>query len=404
MIRHTHAPRRDWQETVTTQGLVFITDPYAPDPNVEWNSSPWSENASWEFSRDEIIVIESVSSELYQMCLKAVDHCVQNPEWMTRMGIPPVVQQTIVESWQQRHPSVYARFDLARAANGNLKMIEINGDTPTGLVESSLIQWHWLEDVHPELARAPEPGQFNSIHEALKLRWELIHDLLPADDRSAVFSTITDATDDFITTEYMRDLATQAGFETHLCDIRNITLYENTNGTRAFGTPDQIPLRTWFKLYPWEWLMTEEFGLDLLAQRQNIRVLEPAWKILLSHKAILVVLWEMFAGHPNLVPAFFEQHSSLKDNYVIKPQYGRESTGVRMIRNGLELGTPSSTPNPLGHLPPVYQSLIDIAPQQGYFPLIGSWMVDEEPVGMMIREDSNRIIAGESRIVPHFYR
>ena len=31
-------------------------------------------------------------------------------------------------------------------------------------------------------------------------------------------------------------------------------------------------------------------------------------------------------------------------------------------------------------------------------------MVDEEPVGMMIREDSNRIIAGESRIGPHFYR
>ena len=33
-------------------------------------------------------------------------------------------------------------------------------------------------------------------------------------------------------------------------------------------------------------------------------MLEPAWKAALSNKGLLPVLWEMFEGHPNLLPAF----------------------------------------------------------------------------------------------------
>ncbi len=403
MKRNRITPRPGWQETIFKQGLVFLTDPAKPDPELAWNQTPWQEDAEWEFTRDEIIRIESATANLYALCMEAVEYCVHSSITMDRMGISPEMQTAIRESWAQKHPSVYSRFDLAGHSDGQIKMIEINGDTPTALVESSLIQWYWLNDVHPDRATAEEPGQFNSLHERLLARWTALAKMLPENDRGMVFSSRTDFLDDVLTTEYLRDLATQAGFVTHLCDIRDVTLFENPNGTKLFGTPQREVIRTWFKLYPWEWLISEPFGADLIKNRFSIRVVEPAWKLLLSTKAILVVLWKLFPGHPNLMPAFFEQ-GRFGTDFVVKPQYGRESTGVHVLRGGVEYTTDTETANPMTGLESVYQGLVEIEPVDGYYPLFGSWIVGDQPAGMMVREDPKPIISGSSRIVPHFYR
>ena len=44
--------------------------------------------------------------------------------------------------------------------------------------------------------------------------------------------------------------------------------------------------------------------------------IEPVWKMMLSNKAILPVLWELFPGHPNLLPSFFDRQGG---TYVKKP-------------------------------------------------------------------------------------
>jgi hypothetical protein len=72
--------------------------------------------------------------------------------------------------------------------------------------------------------------------------------------------------------------------------------------------------------------------------------MEPAWKLVLSNKALLPLLWRMFPGHPNLLPAFWsaaeasthELNERHKDKavyegeygWVAKPKYGREGVGV----------------------------------------------------------------------------
>ena len=45
------------------------------------------------------------------------------------------------------------------------RMLEINGDTPTGLVETGVAQWRWIEDV------MPGTDQWNSVHDRLVQRW-----------------------------------------------------------------------------------------------------------------------------------------------------------------------------------------------------------------------------------------
>ena len=44
-------------------------------------------------------------------------------------------------------------------------MLEYNADTPTSLLEASVIQWDWLEALHKGA------DQFNSIHERLVGLW-----------------------------------------------------------------------------------------------------------------------------------------------------------------------------------------------------------------------------------------
>jgi hypothetical protein len=45
--------------------------------------------------------------------------------------------------------------------SGAPRMLEYNAGTPTALLEAGVVQWHWLQDVHPEA------DQFNSLHEQL---------------------------------------------------------------------------------------------------------------------------------------------------------------------------------------------------------------------------------------------
>ena len=61
---------------------------------------------------------------------------------------------------------------------------------------------------------------------------------------------------------------------------------------KNFMDLQEEPISRIFKLYPWEWMIHEEFGPHLL--KEPWQVIEPAWKMVLSNKGILPLLWEMF--------------------------------------------------------------------------------------------------------------
>ena len=91
-----------------------------------------------------------------------------------------------------------------------------------------------------------------------------------------------------------------------------------------------------FKLYPWEWLLADEFGKYI--KPDAITLFEPAWKMVLSNKGILPVLWEMFPGHKNLLPSYFDQ-SRLGDSFVKKPLFAREGANIEFRRGDSVIST-----------------------------------------------------------------
>jgi glutathionylspermidine synthase len=373
MRREMLSARPDGPAKVEALGLDFHTT----------NGEPyWWEAACYAFSAAEIDAIEAATETLHGLCIEAVDHLVTAGD-LGRLDIPEPYWPWIAESWRRRDPDVYGRFDLAYDGIAPPKMLEYNADTPTALLEAAVVQWYWLEEVKPGC------DQFNSLHEKLIDRWKELNERATRAGRDAALhlSGVFNELEDRRTVEYMQDVANQAGWATKLIEIGDI----GWNGA-AFTDLSEAPIRFLFKLYPWEWMLREEFGQHLLSD--VVGIVEPPWKMVLSNKAILAVLWEMFPGHPNLLPASRER-SAIAGACVEKPIHGREGKDVRLLGAG-ELAS--------GRRSQVYQAAAALPVFDGWHALIGSWMIGSKAAGMGLREDREPITRNTSRFVPHYFR
>jgi glutathionylspermidine synthase len=165
----------------------------------------------------------------------------------------------------------------------------------------------------------------------------------------------------------------------------------------AFRDLDEVTIATLFKLYPWEWMVTEAFAAHIPTAR--LQVIEPAWKMVLSNKGILPVLWELFPECPYLLPAYFDEPTDLFE-WVRKPLLSREGANVTVhtMHDHIE-GTGS-----YGAEGFVFQQLASVPVFNGRRPILGSWIIGQEAGGMGIRESDGWVTDNTSRFVPHIFR
>jgi glutathionylspermidine synthase len=141
-------------------------------------------------------------------------------------------------------------------------------------------------------------------------------------------------------------------------------------------------------------MMREEFARNI--PKGKTQWIEPAWKVLLSSKSILPLLYERYPDSPFILPASYEPLEVA--NQVRKPIYGREGANIQVIIDGKVV---SETPGPYGQGPFVYQQLAPLKQFDGFYPVIGSWVIDGESAGIGIREEDSIITKNTSRFVPH---
>ncbi|MGO9260471.1 MAG: glutathionylspermidine synthase family protein [Bryobacteraceae bacterium] len=375
MRRIASTPRPSWQQRVEEAGLAWHTSqqPY------------WNESAFYQFTAQEVASLEAATNELEAMTLRAVEHVIENKLY-ARMNVPPMAAPLIEASWQAEPPSLYGRFDLAYDGAGPPKLLEYNADTPTSLLEAAVVQWYWLQDTFPRR------DQFNSLHERLIALWTELAPSLPA---KRIDLCSMDDLEDGMTVTYLQDTAQQAGLSAACFAIDEI----GWDGSTFVG-PDERPLGAVFKLYPWEWMVREEFG-QFLAAAPTLWI-EPPWKMLLSNKGILPVLWELYPGHPNLLEARFDGPGPL-ESWVRKPLLGREGANITMHRPESDIRTDGE----YGSEGFVYQDLARIGSFDGKYPVVGSWVIGHEPgnaaAGIGIRESDTPITTNFSQFVPHLF-
>lgn len=371
MNRISITPRPGWQDTIQEQGFVYYKDYY-------------NESAAYALTATEIDRLESATGQLFDMCLAVVDHVIEHQLW-DEFFIPREYAALITHSWKEDAISLYGRLDLAY--NGtDIKLLEFNADTPTSLLEASVIQWYWLQDYNKQY------DQFNSIHEKLITHLKVCQEyFLPG---KLFFTCAHGSEEDFITTKYLEDVAQQAGIDTAF-------LYMNEIGVdhrELFCTAAGEIMRNIFKLYPWEWMFREEFGRYLAINQHGMNWIEPPYKAILSNKMLLPYLYKLFPTSPYILPCAYGQ--PLSDSYVRKPVFSREGANTLVVHKNLVLEETSGEYGEEGY---IYQEYFPIPKHDGQTPVIGSWLIGGEPAGMGIRESSGLITGNTSRFCPHYF-
>jgi glutathionylspermidine synthase len=360
---------------------------FDPDSGV----TGWDESAYYQFSPRQIEEdIEGPAEELERLCFEVIDRAVKTASVLQRLGIPETFWDYIARSWNNGEKNLYGRMDLSYDGNGPAKLLEYNADTPTALYETAVFQWEWLEQAIQHGLIPDGCDQLNDVHERIVQTFPLLEL-----EGVSHFACNPDIEDDKGSLDYLEECAREAGLKTCFLSMEDIGIDDQGR----FTDLDDMVINSLIKLYPWEWIMAEEFGRNVPAS--GVRFIEPPWKAILSNKGLLPLLWGMFEGHPNLLPAFFEDDpgaAALGDTYVRKPLLSRQGANIGIFQGGKAL---FQSDGPYGEEAHIVQGFHPLPEYDGKFPLVGCWLVASEAVGLCIREDSTLVTSKEARVVPH---
>ncbi|EGM77562.1 glutathionylspermidine synthase [Rheinheimera sp. A13L] len=348
----------------------------------------WDETAYYQFNLRQIEQdLEEPTEELHQMALALVDDIIRDEEKLQQLAIPEKFWDFVADSWRTKAPSLYGRLDLVYDGTGPAKLLELNYDTPTSLFETGFFQWVWLED---QIMRGKVPqgaDQFNSLQDQLEAAFAELPLANPL-----YFASVANSIEDKGTVMYLMDIAKQAGL-----DSRFIELEQLGEASGQLVDLDGYAIGGLFKLYPWEFMVQEDFASVILSSQTQW--LEPGWKMLLSNKGILPLLWQKHQGHPNLLESHFEQPGqSFGAGWVRKPLFSREGANVELVTQS---GEKISEPGPYADSPFIRQKLQQLPKFGDSYTMIGSWVVGNSAAGIGIREDNSLITKDSSRFLPH---
>ncbi len=398
------SPRPNWRAQANELGyLSSLLD----DPPY------WIEAAEKPFCASVTMLevegfIEAATEDLVELALECVNHvCTSNrsDELFDQLRIPKPYREAIKTSWARQDRSLYGRFDFAYS-DGEVKLLELNFDTPTSLYEAAVLQWCWYDDNVKSGALPEGSDQFNSIHERLIDAFKKMKDV-----KLLHLSALADCPEDEETVRYLESCAAMAGISTDFLYVSQLGFDPKGN---LVDMKERV-IRHLFKLYPWEFLMQEDETVfqktgarifPSLIETKQLCVLEPVWKAILSNKAILPIMWEIAPNHANLLATSYDNRDRLAKTlrsgaHVRKPIFGREGANVSIVIPGSD-DLSFNRDGPYGSEGFILQEYQPLPSFGDYHCVIGSWVIDGQPAGMGIRADKNAITGNTACFIPHF--
>ncbi|MCX5828343.1 MAG: glutathionylspermidine synthase family protein [Deltaproteobacteria bacterium] len=356
---------------------------------------------------DELIVISPeegdayyrAAGELYDLFIAAGQHVIDHRLY-EELDIPPTLIPLIEETWNDdAHFHLIGRFDLAGGLDGQpIKLIEFNADTPSLIFEVALIQWLLLR--HNNL---DEERQYNRLYETLKESFTRIrkyHTPAGEDDSPipcALFSCFNLGREDENTTRLLEEIAYESGFITSFEYIEDVTF----SGEKGIGNSEGEVCDYWFKLVPYELMVSEEPELvkmltAIVGNRKTV-LLNPPYTLLFQSKGLLKILWDLFPRHPLLLETTREPLPG--KSWVEKKTFGREGANIRILGPIGELL--ASTPGEYQNFQAIYQEFTELPRDSAGKSYQAGVFFSYEPCGLGFRRESG-IIQNFSQFIGHF--
>lgn len=268
---------------------------------------------------------------------------------LEQLGLPPASFGAVRQYFEQLSPTVIGRFDFA--VNGqDIKMLEFNSDTPTGIVEAFHVNGRVCSAYGAENPNAGcELMLRTAFEKAVRVYCDAGFPLA-----AAYFSALDWHDEDAGTTRYLLERSGLAASFIPLSRLRVL-------GDRLWAmdeTGQLTPVELLYRLHALEKLALEkdedgypsgEHLLQLIADRQ-VAVLNPPSAFLAQTKALQALIWNLHEEEKfytaeehqlirtYMLPTYLEnrfadqvegsQGAAHRSRYVVKPILGREGSGV----------------------------------------------------------------------------
>ncbi|HIC43712.1 MAG TPA: glutathionylspermidine synthase family protein [Sulfurimonas sp.] len=367
--------------------------------HTDTDGTSYVANELVQVSAEEAEAYYKAGNELYDMYATAAEHVIEN-DLFFELGIPFNLVETIKKSWEHDvHWHLYGRFDLAGGIDGkDIKLIEFNADTPTGLFETAIVQWAILK-----VNEMDEEKQFNTVYESISDNFKrlitLFDDTSSFEDRyegwRILFSSIEGLDEEEVTTKLLKRMADDAGFLTGFEFLQNVEFDED-----GISDSKNQDYEYWFKLFPWEDISIEEGELALTLQHilesQSAIILNPAYTLLFQSKGMLKILCDLFPDSPYLLETSYEPLENKA--YVEKKVFGREGANVTFVESDGSIS--AQTEGEYGHYKSVYQEAVEFPKdEQGNYYQAGVFFAYES-CGLGYRR-GGKILDNMSKFVGH---
>lgn len=352
--------------------------------------SDWLDGVAYSFTRDEIAQLKEATLTVNKLMLNAVNEAVNRPDIMLKMAIPESSHDLFKESWESMDKNLVGRMDWSFDADGTPKLLEINGDSVQGLVLAGPGQLAYLEAVHKSKGK-----QWNDIAVALESAFGRMS--LPD---TLYFTGDLEDQADILEISFIEERARVAGLNTRFISLEDIGI---TNTGRFADLGDDI-IEAILVYQPWEWTLDTPFGDYFLhGNDPKCTMIEPAWRMLVSNKGLMALMWEMYEGHENLLPTFIDYDAradGLEEDYAQKPIYGFEAANVTLVESGQVIAeNPDSEADSSDGY--VYQGLCPLPEFDGKYAQVCTWMIADQAAGLSVKESDGLISDYFSPTVPH---
>jgi glutathionylspermidine synthase len=392
-----------------------------------------------QFDCSEETALAQATESLWAMCVEFLDWFFTDrndgdvDRRLAALQIRSDYWQAIKNSWDRTEPvedlSLCARFDLAVTAEGQIKLLEINGDTPL-LGAETVYQWNWYVDYMKNHQRGKYPlpsdaNQFNEFWDRIAGQWRrivagynlrqcgisfLVDENLEEDLEMAMqlIQILQDDVDPNIYTQivYLRGLKDAGGREIQ----RGLGI--DDDGYFVDHVNDRIPVL--WKMYDWSDLqndMANDGSTQVLAQQLEtgaVKIIEPLWKQVLANKGAMAMMWEQFGSSEYgkyLLATYLDTDNSHESTKLLLGMHVRKPMlGLEGVATSIESGFGSLEQKEsfgYGAEGFIIQAYIELPEAFGYHYAIGSWAIDGEAAGIIIRGDTSKITGRHCLIIPH---
>jgi glutathionylspermidine synthase len=381
---------------------------------IELNNKMQKENFTWATLEENDDWHQYMSFDLYKMkrsqwdaimtATKKITNILQKtyaaiyhtPELFSKLGLPTSTWEA-TRVWSDLF-SYFTRFDLI--VNGDdIKIIEVNSDTPTGYLETSVANRIICEE-HGYTSP-------NKLEENITKAWRKIIDAYNIKENDVIYFTSYGWHDE--------DRETTL-FNLKHCphpNKRYIAVEDIIVADDGIYDEDGNKIEYLYRLYPLEFLDEDkdEKGKPIGHMFLNhiasgaLKVINPPSAFVMQSKAVMAIIWSFYEDkrldlfteeelnniYTYFLPTYFENRFH-NEKYVSKPILGREGGGVKIFDETNKI-IEQDEEDWYSEWSKVYQKYVEMpeytlqtwdGPYTGKL-LVGSFLIGGEPSGLFLR-------------------